>query len=168
MPSYRALFWPFTRPVTTALIETMAKNRPGSGQRTREGTNERKTVKPMDSWKSCRTGDMCAALEVHNCAKKKKSPRSFTLSSLSILPCGWTSCFRRSRDGEGGGVEAGAFMGNVCDQRDSSVWWMGRLHLVAVHVINIHARVWPLSLTRHIFHFWDVQGGLTIMLCTLH
>lgn len=62
----------------------------------------------------------------------------------------------------------GVFMGSVCDQRDSCAWWMGCLHLVAAHVINIHARVWPLSLTRHIFHFWDIQGGLAVMLCTLH
>lgn len=37
-------------------------------------------------------------------------------------------------------------------------WWMSYFHLVAVHVINSSAYVWPLPLTRHIFLFWDIQG----------
>lgn len=64
-------------------------------------------------------------------------------------------------------VRVGWGGGDFSDGCDSSMWWMARLHLVAVPVINIHARVWPLSLTRRIFHLWDIRGGLTIMPCAL-
>lgn len=54
-------------------------------------------------------------------------------------------------------------MGNGCYLCDTLPWWMCCLHLVSAHVINICTHVWPLSLSRHIFHVGNIQEGIMIM-----
>lgn len=73
---------------------------------------------PVSHGKAAKLRMWFAGLKVHNCAKQV-SLLPLTLSSLSFLPCWWTSCFHRAR---ARGCEGLAVVGCLYGKRLWPAW----------------------------------------------